>query len=850
MLTAAAPHSYIRPFGPEQGTMDMYGPFQLRTLGRLALLDASGREDPSLATRPRKLALLAWLSLRPERRATRDQIVGLFWGERDEERARNSLSDAVSHLRRVLGRDAIRTQGAEIVFVDSVRIDVDALEVAAAAARGDHESVIARYRGPFLDGFYVNDAPGFDDWRDRERSRFEAVFAKSAHAKCAELARAESWDECRALADRWLEAEPASGDAALALLRSIDAPGTHAAHVAALAAFEGLKARLARDLEIQPDARASRFVKEIGERLAENLPPPAIAPPTASTPSVIAKAPSTPLRRWTLIGGAMLAAAALVGVLMYRPPVLDHHRVIVAALQNRTGDSTLRALGAVAADWVSRSLTETRAVEVADPLLAPTDSIEDPRVIGRRAQAGIVVLGTYTRQGDSLEIDARLVDANTGRVLRATPTVGTLVSQPISGVEELRRRILGAMAAEVDPVIAGVAREGSQPPTYDAYLAWIDGIDRYSHHDFRGAIEALVRAAAIDSMFVSPRIWTVGAYANLGEPVRADSIRLAILPLRGRMVPFDRGLLDMWTAVLRGDRQGEYASGRVLLAAAPGSEMAIYKAGTSALFANRPNEAVALLRRLPAANSAVAWDVYGTRFALALHAAGRHDEEVLETTRRLAHVPGSQWAMEEHAKALIAAGRTPEATELIRKILETGRDETRWAGSAALDLGNELQVHGHSAEASATYTLVIQWTRALPPDGAITRNARDLLSAALYASNQLAIADSVTSAGLRMDSTSVDLLKVHGLIAARRGNVTEAERTSTRLAALTTPYSYGRHTLVRAQIAAVLGRQDDATRLTQQALAEGMMSTVLHTTPEFIALRGYPPFEAIIRPID
>src|SRR5215831_17473340 len=121
--------------------------FHLTTFGRLALTDEGGRDDPSLSTRPRKLALLAWLALRPERRATRDQIVGVFWGDRDEERARNSLSDAVSHLRRVLGREAIRTQGSEIVLVDGVPMDVDALEVAAAASRADYESVVSGYRG-------------------------------------------------------------------------------------------------------------------------------------------------------------------------------------------------------------------------------------------------------------------------------------------------------------------------------------------------------------------------------------------------------------------------------------------------------------------------------------------------------------------------------------------------------------------------------------------------------------------------------------------------------------------------------------------------------------------------------
>src|SRR5881398_2145098 len=54
------------------------GPFQLRTFGRLALIDAAGAEGPSLSTRPRKLAVLAWLALRPGRRATRDRLIGVF----------------------------------------------------------------------------------------------------------------------------------------------------------------------------------------------------------------------------------------------------------------------------------------------------------------------------------------------------------------------------------------------------------------------------------------------------------------------------------------------------------------------------------------------------------------------------------------------------------------------------------------------------------------------------------------------------------------------------------------------------------------------------------------------------
>jgi DNA-binding SARP family transcriptional activator/predicted ATPase len=244
------------------------GRFRLVTLGRLALLDPEGREEPSLATRPRKLAVLAWLALRSGRRATRDRLIGVFWGERDEDRARNSLSDALSHLRRSLGRQALCAQADEVLVAEGAPLVMDVLELAAADAAGDHARVTALYAGPFLDGVYVDDAPEFDAWRDRERSRLAALFTRSAAACCAELARARRWDECRALAERWLDEAPASDDAAMFLLDAIRAPSTHEAHAAAVAAYDALVRRLDRELGVPPHARVTALARDIAAQLA------------------------------------------------------------------------------------------------------------------------------------------------------------------------------------------------------------------------------------------------------------------------------------------------------------------------------------------------------------------------------------------------------------------------------------------------------------------------------------------------------------------------------------------------------------------------------------------------------
>jgi len=829
------------------------GTFHLRTLGRLALTDSAGREDSSLCTRPRKLAVLAWLTLRPEHRATRDRLIGVFWGDRDQDRARNSLSDAISHLRRVLGRDTISTPASEVVVAADAPLTIDALELSTAAARGDHGRVVDLYRGPFLDGFYIADAPQFDEWRDRERNRLERLFAKSASVCCAELAAAGSWERCRAIAERWLEVEPAAGDAALLMLRATAAPGTRAAHAAVLSSYESLVERLDRELEIAPDANVTTFAKDIAERLSSAPAPVVVTGPRAKEATASAAAPSRReshgLRRPMSIAAVCVAVGA-VGLATYKPPELDSHRVIVAAFQNETGDSALSRLGAVAADWVSRGLTETRAVEVADPLLSVDRGTPvDPRAIGRGARAGIVVVGSYARQGDSLAIDARVVDANTGRVLRTAKTAMAPVSEPLVAVSEIRQRVAGALAAEVDPVIAGLAREASQPPTYDAYLSWVEGLDLISRKDYSGSVRPFLHAAALDSSFVSPRIWAMAAYGNVGDFHHADSIFQSVWPMRTRLAPLDRGLMGVWSGIIHGDRMEEYAASREMLAAAPGSELSLFIGGVAAMAVNRPNEAAVLIRRIPVDNSAVLWDVYGTGLAQALHMAGRHDEELREATRRLSRQPSSLSAMKDQARAFIAVGQVREAVEMATRILERGRDPSQSPGAAAFDIGSELTGHGHAAEALGVYRAVTAWVRALPAEQATTRLTRIILSAALYRAGELVEADSLLRTVLDSAPNDVSFLQWHGVIAAGLGDRLEAERTSARLATLTTPYLRGANTVARAQIAALLGDKAEAARLARKANAEGVVPFLLHQLSEFVSLRGYPAFDALVTPI-
>jgi len=137
------PYSHIVP-----------SPFHLSCLGEPQLFDGAGE---SIRFRTRKhFALLIRLALEPGHVFSRDSLTDLLWPDAPPERARHSLSQAVSVLRAKLGRENLLVRAASVgLRAGAVETDV------AHLAAGTNGAI----RGRFLDGFDVPGSRPFDDWK-------------------------------------------------------------------------------------------------------------------------------------------------------------------------------------------------------------------------------------------------------------------------------------------------------------------------------------------------------------------------------------------------------------------------------------------------------------------------------------------------------------------------------------------------------------------------------------------------------------------------------------------------------------------------------------------------------------
>src|SRR5205823_2429224 len=96
-------------------------------------------------------------------------LLKLFWPESDAARGRNTLSQALHHLRQALGADIIENQGPNAVIVPGGRLWCDAVVFGTAVEKGELALALDLYRGDFCPTLFVDGAPAFDAWLEEQR---------------------------------------------------------------------------------------------------------------------------------------------------------------------------------------------------------------------------------------------------------------------------------------------------------------------------------------------------------------------------------------------------------------------------------------------------------------------------------------------------------------------------------------------------------------------------------------------------------------------------------------------------------------------------------------------------------
>lgn len=583
--------------------------------------------------------------------------------------------------------------------------------------------------------------------------------------------------------------------------------------------------------------------------------------------------PALPRSRRALIGvgfALVLVAGAVVVVGRLRSSRPDRNRVAVAVFVNRTGDPSLEPLGSMAADWVTRGLTQTALVDVVDlgSLYVGGRSSEgvptDPYDLARRNGAGTVVAGSYYLATDSLVVRATVEDAASGTVLQTVAPVHAPAADAVRALGVLREHVMAAIAGVFDVRYGSVAARQSAPLSFAAYRAFIDGQAAYWQGRPPAEVKAnFERAATEDSTFVGSAVWLAFVGANGAGCALTDSVAHSLAPRRDRLTPFDRLTLDISVARCRNDWQSGYQLALEQSRLRPRSTYAVYTAGFFALTSNHIRAAHELLAPVDPERdlgwlSDPAKTIYWRDFSAAQHLAAAYRAELREAEQQVRRFPSSLSFRLTAARALAALGRGGEALQQMEAMARLAPDKTARvqtglaAGLACYLLAAELRVHGDTAASRIAAQRAVDWYRDDPGRVEGGRFERYHLARALTVLDRPDEALAVLAFGTGADTTEPLNVGLRGVLAARQGRRAAALVEDARLARIGLNPAWAQTAAMqRARIAAALGDREAAFEQFGRGVALGMVRVALghdlHSDPLYDPLRGDPRFERVNR---
>jgi len=544
---------------------------QLRTFGGLSI-EANGAPLSGAAVQRKTLALLSLLAAAGKNGLSRDKLVAYLWPESDAEHGRSLLKQACYALRRDLHEHELLLGATELrLNPDVITSDVQVFEEALRA--GDRSRAVELYCGPFLDGFYLNEAEEFERWVEDQRARL-AEQARDALESLASAAAAS--DDARAAVAWWRRLtalDPLNSHAAVGLMTALAALGERGAaidHGLAHAAF------LQAELHAAPPSAVTELVERLrhgsGDLVVKSRDRGAVAGPEP----VRSEAPPRRRRsaRVSLItAGCLLLVGAGIALSIgahHSTPVLA-----VGAIRDYAGTAgsapTVAEMLATNLARVPRLqvLSTARFYELLGTVKGPGQESTEMTRVARAARANQLLEGAlYRRPGGRLRLELQRIDVQSGVVLGAYAIEG---GDAFAVADSATAVLAASFGVSADTIrVADVTTR-----SFAAYRLYVAGLRAfYREEDPAGAVRMFEAALAEDSTFAMAAYYaglinpSSGPKSHLTQAVRlaahaSDRERLLIRAAWAReaMDPGDLAIAETLAIRYPAEPDGHYFEG-------------------------------------------------------------------------------------------------------------------------------------------------------------------------------------------------------------------------------------------------------------------------------------------------
>ena len=232
---------------------------RVKLLGLLHITDENGTASEIMRWQ-KGCALLAYLIVtsQPQRR---EHLADLLWNAPSTTQSLQNLRKLLSRLRKWMpGLDVTRQQ---VAYDLTTAVAIDYLTLSEALNSGSVAQIevgLRLYGGDLLQGFYLDDAPRFNEWLLLEREGLRQRVTAAYRQICITHSEQSAWAQGIAAAQAWLALDELDEEALRHLLQFLAASGQIEV---ALQQYESSRRRLWNDLAVEPAPQTVQLAQRL-----------------------------------------------------------------------------------------------------------------------------------------------------------------------------------------------------------------------------------------------------------------------------------------------------------------------------------------------------------------------------------------------------------------------------------------------------------------------------------------------------------------------------------------------------------------------------------------------------------
>jgi adenylate cyclase len=427
--------------------------------------------EPVGLTTKKAQALLAYLAVERARIHTRDQLATLLWSDRNDDRARHNLRQALSKIRGF--SDRIVQASGDCLAIDPAGCAVDVIEFEKLASSDDPDELqqcLDLYRGDLLEGVLPRE-PLFEEWLLLARGRLRKMACLVASHLVVVLRAQNRVEDAIEVLHYMLGMDSAHETAHRNLMELLSRSGRRSD---ALRQYQECVEALKRELGAEPGPET--------QRLYETL---------KGADSGIGAGPANE------ISSASMRQTT------------DHPVVAVLPFDNLSGEQDAYFVDGIAEDLITAlSCFHSLVVIARGSSFAYRDREITEQAIADELGAQYLVRGSIQRAGSRVRINVQLLDAVSG-----TNVWGHRYDRELEDVfvlqDEITSTLVSTLAGRVEAARLAHARK-APPERLDAYDFLLRGKDhhhRYTAEDCQLCMEMFREAIERDPSYALAHAW-------------------------------------------------------------------------------------------------------------------------------------------------------------------------------------------------------------------------------------------------------------------------------------------------------------------------------------------------------